>query len=163
MLHESLMRSTPRVRLSHEARYAQLRADMWKGHRVPGFRGLSPNAKVLYLYLASSPLSNLIGVYYLPWEIAALETGLTQAEINEALAELEPDLVTRDGETMEVAVLDSLLLMQSKPLAEGDKRTKHAWTAIAQVKSARLREAWLTRNAERLPPLPGGGAPPQED
>jgi len=42
----------------------------------PKVRALSPDAKLLYLYLITNPHSHLSGIYYLPKAVIVIETGL---------------------------------------------------------------------------------------
>ena len=52
---------------------------------------LSPNEKLLFLYLLTSPLTTIAGVYELPLKRAAFDTGLPVKEIAAMFSKLEND------------------------------------------------------------------------
>ncbi len=52
---------------------------------------LSPHEKLLFLYLLTSPLTTIAGVYELPIKRAVFDTGLTLEEITQGFAKLEQD------------------------------------------------------------------------
>jgi hypothetical protein len=53
--------------------------------------GLSPREKLVFLYLISSPLTNISGVYELPVKRAALDVSLEIAEVEAILTKFEED------------------------------------------------------------------------
>ena len=48
------------------------------------FQGLSPSEKLLYLYLASKPQINILGLLQLVPEVASIETGMTLDKVRKA-------------------------------------------------------------------------------
>lgn len=52
---------------------------------------LNPNEKLLFLYLLTSPLTTIAGVYELPVKRVAFDTGLPLAEIKQGFLKLERD------------------------------------------------------------------------
>ncbi len=52
---------------------------------------LSPNEKLLFLYLLTTPLTTIAGVYELPLKRVAFDTGLAPKEIAAMLSKLEND------------------------------------------------------------------------
>lgn len=63
---------------------------MWSD---PWFEGLKPNAKLLFIYLWSSPHKNLPCLYEISKKTMAHETGLSLKEIKKLLPELNPKVV----------------------------------------------------------------------
>ena len=61
-------------------------SDVWQ---TPEFRELKPNAKLVWLYLRTSPHSHLSGLYALPVSYIAHETGLELDEIKDVMADLK--------------------------------------------------------------------------
>lgn len=59
---------------------------------------LSPNEKLLFLYLLTSPLTTIAGVYELPLKRVAFDTGICSKEISAMFSKLESDgkLVRQD-------------------------------------------------------------------
>jgi hypothetical protein len=66
--------------------FRYVRVAMWGD---PRFQGVSADAKLLYLNLRTGSSSNLPGIAYVYAEALARETGLTQGEIRNAIAELQ--------------------------------------------------------------------------
>ncbi|TDU80792.1 hypothetical protein EI77_00089 [Prosthecobacter fusiformis] len=52
---------------------------------------LSPHEKLLFLYLLTSPLTTIAGVYEIPVKRIGFDTGLAMPEIKQGLAKLEAD------------------------------------------------------------------------
>lgn len=55
----------------------------------PVIRGLSANAKYVFLYLLTNPHAHFTGLYFCPVQVVAIETGLSELEVLEALDALE--------------------------------------------------------------------------
>lgn len=84
--------------------------------------GLSQASKYLYLYLITSPHSNIAGCYALPDAIVMAETGLDRDTIIESLKELiDKKLVCYDERTGEVLLLNF---------------PKHNWGNSPKIKAA---------------------------
>lgn len=58
---------------------------LWK---LPKFKTISINSKLLFIYLISNPYLNLIGVYNLEFEFICLHTGLNEEELKNSIEEL---------------------------------------------------------------------------
>lgn len=67
-------------------RYRTTRVAMWGS---PDFHKLTPNARLTYLALRTGSFSNLPGLFKVFMEPLSLETGLSAAELEAAIAELE--------------------------------------------------------------------------
>ena len=64
------------------AEYRQIHTQLWKDSWV---LDLSPDRKLLFIYLFSNERANLSGIYELPVRVMAFETGLPQEMIEESL------------------------------------------------------------------------------
>jgi len=69
--------------------YAMVSPGFWTGCTGRRMRGLGLPARVVAMYLLTSPQANALGLYYLPLPYVAHETGLSAAEVAGALAGLE--------------------------------------------------------------------------
>ena len=84
------------------AAYRQIHNQIWKDS---WFLKLEPNLKLLFIYLFSNERSELSGVYELPMEVIAFETGLSEEAIEEGLRSFEASgKVAYDFETSYVWV-----------------------------------------------------------
>lgn len=107
-------------------RYAAIQTKIWADN---GFRGLSRAAQYLWLYLLSSPHSNLIGYYWLPVAYIQHDTGLLTTEIEDALQELYVcNMILYDGRA-DVVLLKNYL--RHNPLRSPKQLT-------SAIKTARL-------------------------
>jgi hypothetical protein len=52
---------------------------------------LSPSEKLLFLYLLTNPLTNICGIYELPFKRVAFDTGMSQREIEGVFRRFEKD------------------------------------------------------------------------
>lgn len=60
---------------------------------------MSPNEKLVFLYLLTNPLTTIAGVYELSTKRASFDTGLSAREIGKVLERLEKDeKIIRDGD-----------------------------------------------------------------
>ena len=65
--------------------YRKIDTKMWTD---PKFRNLSPHARLVFVYLITSPHGHMSGLYYLPLELCALETGLSVEQVENAIGDL---------------------------------------------------------------------------
>ena len=65
--------------------YRTLDAALWTDPKV---RRLTPESRLVFVYLITSPHSHVSGIYYLPSVLIPVETGLNQVQVQAALKEL---------------------------------------------------------------------------
>lgn len=88
-------------------KFAKIRPNLWKSEKM---RNLSPNGKLLAMYLLTSPAYSMIGIYEQSKVVAQKHTGLSVGDFDAALAELQAiDFVRFDEETEVVWVVDMAL------------------------------------------------------
>jgi hypothetical protein len=85
-------------------KFAKVYPNTWKSKKM---RAVSSNAKLLGMYLLTSPSYCMIGIYEQEKELACKHTGLSNKEFASALHELqETDFVQYDEDTEVVWVVD---------------------------------------------------------
>ena len=101
---EAILRSATRLQ-PHSHR--KVPPKLWTGDIIPLFPCLSSDAKLVALYLLTSPETNLFGMYGVRSEDIATNTGLDENRVSDALDELEAArLVSYDDEMGQVWVRD---------------------------------------------------------
>lgn len=129
------------------AMYRQLSVNIWTDDLV---LSMSPEQKLLFLYLHTSPYSSGCGIYHLQLRTMGFQLGLTAAPIESALRGLAaafPDLVAIDWETKEVALLQypkQLLITASKRVMG------YVEKEIEKVQSQYLLRELIARNSATL-------------
>jgi len=104
--------------------YAKFTASFWIGGTGRQLRKHGAPAQLLALYLMSCPMSNMIGLYYLPKAIIAHETGLSMEVVDEALlCNIEAGFCRYDEESQMVWVPEMARFQVEAQLAPKDKRT----------------------------------------
>ena len=103
-------------------RYGVVYADIWMDG---DYKKMSVEAKYVYLYLLSSPHSNMAGYYSLPDEYAAYDLGMKDTDYRKAVAEL--------SESGFVFAKKNRILVRSylkhNPV-HNDKQAKGAWNSV---------------------------------
>ena len=85
-------------------KFAKVYPNTWKSKKM---RAVSSNAKLLGMYLLTSPSYCMIGIYEQSREVACKHTGLSNEDFGRALHELEEmDFVRYDEDTEVVWVVD---------------------------------------------------------
>lgn len=102
--------------------------------------------KALLLYFFTSPHSNMIGLYFLPLEYVAAETGLSVEDIRRDLVGVLAPFVSYDEETEEVLVRRAAF-HQMGELHGADKRKEGVRRLLEGIHSARLKRAFLEEYA----------------
>ena len=88
-------------------KFAKIRPDLWKSEKM---RALTPNGKLLAMYLLTSPFYCMVGIYEQSKAVAQKHTGLSVEAFAAALAELQAiNFVRFDEETEVVWVVDMSL------------------------------------------------------
>jgi hypothetical protein len=117
--------------------YGRIRHTFWTDPDIK--RKLSPDEKLLLVYLFSSPHSNMIGLYHLPLEYAALETGLSVDSIRSSISASLSPFVSYDDATEEVFVHRAARHQIADELQATDKRAAAVRKALAETHSEILR------------------------
>ena len=134
--------------------YGMVHSNLWLGRRVPAFRKLSPQAKMLELYLLSSPHSNMLGLYLLPLGYMVADTGLGDEAVSAALIELEDArLVSYDQDTGYVFVryfIETQVLSEVDALHPKDKRAIHAQRVFESLQGSPFHEEFFEAHGAAL-------------
>ncbi len=127
--------------------YRQISVNIWTDDL---FLSMSPEQKLLFLYLHTNPYSSGCGIYQLQLRTMGFQLGLTAAPIESALRGLAaafPDFVAIDWETREVALLQypkQLLITASKRVMG------YVEKEIEKVQSQHLLRELIARNSATL-------------
>jgi hypothetical protein len=100
--------------------YGRVRHTFWTDPEIK--RGLGAEAKLLLLYYFTNSHTNLCGLYYLPLDYAALETGLPLEKVREWTLNDLRRFVSYDERTEEVLVHRLTRHQVADTLSEKDKR-----------------------------------------
>lgn len=138
--------------------YGRIRHTFWTDPEIK--RGLAPGAKLLLLYYCSNAHSSLCGLYYLPMEYAALETGLALDDVRQWTAGVLAPFVTYDERTEEILVHGLAKHQVAESVSEGDKRLPRVRKELEAAHSPALVRKFLTLYADW--PI-GMQAPPEPD
>lgn len=76
------------------ATYRPIKVCFWSDEFIAS---ISPNAKLLYLYLLTNERTTLCGIYRLPIQYLYFETGLNKPQIDKSMQELAPKIIYKDG------------------------------------------------------------------
>jgi hypothetical protein len=76
------------------AKYRPIKTCFWSDEWIAS---LSPNEKLLYLYLITNERTSLCGIYRLPIQYISFETSLNQQEIEECFKSFYPKVLHKDG------------------------------------------------------------------
>ncbi len=122
--------------------YAMLLPQFWTGATGKKLRAGGMECQVLALYLVSSPLSNMIGLYYLPLPTLCHETGLTMEGALKALRRVEDASFAFYDEAEEVIWVPEMARYQiADELKPKDNRVKSvAKEAVKYCKSRFFKE-----------------------
>lgn len=81
-----------------------VKSELWASR---AFHRLTPNEKVLYLYLLTGPVTSDTSVFLMPLDQAALDTGLSIKEVETSIRHFEElELVVYNWENEEICVVD---------------------------------------------------------
>lgn len=130
---------------------------LWSDARV---EKLTPNAKLLWLYLLTSPQGNLAGCFELTMRRVEVDTGLKAAQARKALDELcATCLIAYSADTYEV-----LIIRWSKQnWSSSPKLVKPLSASIASIKDEGFRAFIAERYEEVFGEPPSGFTKPQEN
>ncbi len=138
----------------------------------PRIKDLLPDQKLIAYYLWASRFSNSCGCYEIPFELSAVEMGLSELALVEAIRELERrGLVMFDHATGEVFVLDWYRFHKFSSGAQQSQLRQ----SLAKIQSDRLKKIVIHKINElhpnltlvltvtKPPPRSGGGSANPED
>lgn len=109
----------------------------------PEVRRLPQEQKHVLLYFFTSPHSNMIGLYWMPLDYAALETGIAREKIEEWVDGPLARWVTYDSETEEILVHGAAKHQVGDELKEKDNRLKKVANLLEETHSDRLVNQFL--------------------
>ena len=162
--------------------YAIVSPRFWTGDTGRQIRKLGAPAQVLATYLMTGPLSNMLGLYYLPLPTVAHETGLPLASVQKALKGLaDVGFAFYDDEGEQVWVPEMACWQIDEALEPSDNRIKKVAKDLREYSRSKFYASFLERYGiafslplEALPkplrspfeapskPLPRGGDGGQE-
>lgn len=128
--------------------YSQFSSSFWTGDTGKALRK-HPSAQRLASYLLTSPHSNVIGLYFLPLQYAAYETGMDLADVvsaMELLSSPEINFAHYDHKTEFVWVSNMAriqLTLGDAPLEEKDNRLKAARKAVEAARRTSLHPRFI--------------------
>lgn len=101
---------------------------------------LSPQAKLVFLYLITNPHAHVSGIYYLPAVLIPKETGLEKRKADEAMAALwDADLISYDDES-EVVWVRNMMRYQGR----GEKNERSAARQIESIRAPHIVDSFLS-------------------
>lgn len=113
--------------MTGEGRYVHIKSRFWMDEKV---RGWSDDAKLLALYLLTSPHNNVLGCYVLPELYACADLGWERKRFAKAFARLvEDDFVKVDPKTDLVLIVNYL---RHNPIDNGN-RAEGAIKVLAEL------------------------------
>src|SRR5262249_20358401 len=119
--------------------YGNVSPKFWTGDTGKKIRACGHAAQLLALYLITAPGANMIGLYYLPLPIIAHETGLTPAQVDAALSQLQNlQFAEYDRETEVVWVRTMAAYQTGNALNPKDKRITWIKKELARYGNSRL-------------------------
>ena len=105
--------------------YAKVAPKFWTGETGKFIRSRGRDVQVLALYLLTCPMSNMLGLYYLPLPIMCHETGIPLKGASEALRSLsEGGFARYDYPSEYVYVLEMARFQLAEVIEERDNRHK---------------------------------------
>lgn len=139
--------------------YCRIAPTFWTDPDVK--RRLDREEKLAALYFFTSPHGNMAGLYYVPLQYAAAETGFSVEQLEGMLKGALSPFVTYDFETEEILVHRAAKHQVGEQLKLKDKRTAGIVRILADTHSPRLVARFLELYAAWVPLLyPEGDTPP---
>lgn len=111
--------------------YARVLPSFWNRGSGKKLRG-KKDAQILALHFMSAPASNMIGLYYHPMVAIERETGLTEAEIREALPLVE-EIARYDIEAELVWMPEGAHIQTGETLSIRDHKLKHVADQLKMI------------------------------
>lgn len=131
--------------------YAKLAPKFYAGEVCRALRRMDPSGKglLVWLYLQSSPHSNMLGLYYQPIPFMGFELGIGEQEALKGLeACIELKLCTYDSETFTVWVYDMAAEQIAPELKATDLRCKGIQSDYDNLQDNPFLGPWFDRYAQ---------------
>jgi len=123
--------------MSHESRYSKVFVKIWHSK---DFRTLSGDAKLLFVYLLTSPHRNMGGFYYLPFPYLCFDIGLDEDRVTKAFQELEDRGMAVYDKDAQVVLIRKWF--HYNPI-ENENQAKGLNKQLAEIPKSRLFEAFV--------------------
>jgi len=123
--------------MSHASRYSKVFVKIWHSK---DFRTLSGDAKLLFVYLLTSPHRNMGGFYYLPFPYLCFDIGLGEDRVTKAFQELEDRGMAVYDKDAQVVLIRKWFLYN--PI-ENENQAKGLNKQLAEIPKSRLFEAFV--------------------
>jgi hypothetical protein len=124
--------------LSVDSRYIRIATKFWQDEKA---RRLSDDAKLLYLYVLTSPHSNMAGYYVLPKPYVVYDLQWLPERLDKALAELLHQGLIKYCKRSDVVLIPNFL--KYNPI-QNQNQAKGAARRVAELPSNTLREDFRT-------------------
>lgn len=144
--------------------YGKISSTFWTGETGRAIRSKGTDCQLLALYLLTCPMSNMIGLYYLPLPVIAHETGLTIEGASKGLRSLgEVGFAMWDEQLDHVFIPMMARYQIGEKLSEADKQVKGVIREWRSMSKSRFYKDFhqLYEHAYHLPGLPATGSPLQ--
>lgn len=129
----------------------------WTGRTGKEIQKVGPDAQIVALYLMTSPHSHMCGLYYIPKQYIAYETGRPLKTVDKALkvlAGLPSGAFAEYDDVTEHVWIPEMLRHQVGPLTPGDNKIKAISTWYRSLPaSTPFLEAFFNRYREEVPDL----------
>jgi hypothetical protein len=124
--------------LSIDSRYIRVASKFWQDEKV---KALSDDAKLLYLYVLTSPHSNMAGYYVLPKPYVAYDLNWLPERLDKAFSELLKQGLVKYCKQSDVVLIPNFL--KYNPI-QNQNQAKGAARRVAELPSNTLREDFRT-------------------
>jgi len=124
--------------MSHASRYSKVFVKIWHSK---DFRTLSGEAKMLFLYLLTSPHRNMGGFYYLPFTYLCFDVGLDENRVAKAFEELEDRGMAVYDKDAQVVLIKKWFYYN--PI-ENENQAKGLNKQLAEIPKSKLFESFVT-------------------
>jgi hypothetical protein len=102
--------------------YRTIDAAFWTDQKI---RKLSPEGRLLFLYLITNPHTHVSGLYYLPLLIAEHESGLSKAHLKSSLESLSKSGLCRYDHDAELILVKKMFRFQGRGLKNTLSAARH--------------------------------------
>ena len=123
--------------------YAKISSDFWSSDLGRSWRG-KPEVQVLAIYLRSSPMSHMSGVYYCPLELVVCQTGMSLKKVRLAMQRLIQDGFCMFHKDV-VFVVDMISDEVGGDLKPNDKRVAGIQKTYERMQPGPIKQAFYAR------------------
>ena len=143
-----------RRRSGQRRSYGTIPSEVWLGIEIPGFLSLTADAKLVVIYLLSSPHANMLGLYWLPLPYMAREMRLSEERIGAAIETLEAaGMVKYDAASEHIFVkhfVKTQVLGQHDGLTANNNQVTAARTIFAGLPNTPLKDDLIAAYGKAL-------------